>query len=152
MLRAISAVAIACLCAIGTAKADEVYGRGDLTGQVAAVHVRHHIDANGNRILIGGRPSGCPHAYCGCGLGRYLGKTDRRLWLAWNWAQMFQRVHARPGAVAVRHHHVMLLESQIAGMRWIVRDFNGGRHLSWIHERDVSGYVFVDPNARADIQ
>ena len=105
--------------------------------------------AHGQPVLIGGRPHGCPHAYCGCGLARYLGLTDRRLNLAWNWAKMFARTHARAGAAAVRHHHVMLLVEHIAGTRWRVRDYNGGRHLSYIHVRDVRGYVFVDPSTRA---
>lgn len=104
-------------------------------------------DANGNRIVIGGRPDGCPHAYCGCGLRKYLGIDDARLNLAWNWARLYPRVEARVGAAAVRKSHVMLLVSHVGGTRWIVRDYNGGKHLSSIHERDVRGYVFVDPSA-----
>lgn len=68
--------------------------------------------------------------------------------LAWNWARKFPRTYAHPGAAAVRAHHVMLLVSHVSGTRWIVRDYNGGRHLSYIHERDVRGYVFVVPGAR----
>lgn len=106
-------------------------------------------DANGNRIVIGGRPAGCPHAYCGCGLRKYLGIDDVSLNLAWNWARKFRRTHAASGAVAVRRHHVMLLVSHVAGTVYLVRDYNGGRHLSYLHERDVGrGYVFVDPTAR----
>ena len=99
-------------------------------------------DANGNQI-IGGRPAGCPHAYCGCGLRKFLGISDKRLDLAWNWARLFPRSSARPGAAAVRRHHVMLLVSHVGGSVWTVRDYNGGRHLSYVHERDVRGYVFV---------
>jgi hypothetical protein len=109
-------------------------------------HTRRSIDANGNAVVIGGRPAGCPHAYCGCGLARYLGLKDRRLNLAWSWAKMFPRTSAAPGMAAVRRGHVMLLQSHVEGTRWIVRDYNGGRHLSWIHERDVRGYVFVNPH------
>jgi len=106
------------------------------------------IDANGNNdSVIGGRPSGCPWAYCGCGLRKYLGIDDVRLNLAANWARLFPHTHARPGAAAVRSHHVMLLVAHVGGSNWTVRDYNGGRHLSYIHERSVSGYVFVDPNA-----
>lgn len=104
------------------------------------------IDANGN--VIGGRPQGCPHAYCGCGLRKYLGINDPRLDLAWNWARLFPRGHAGPGMAAVRHHHVMLIERMTGPMTAIVRDYNGGRHLSYIHERSLRGYVFVDPSAR----
>ena len=104
------------------------------------------MDANGNAVtVIGGRPAGCPHAYCGCGLRKYLGLSDKRLNLAWNWARLFPRTQARAGAAAVRRHHVMLLVRQVSGSRWIVRDYNSGKGLSRIHERDVSGYIFVDP-------
>ena len=43
-------------------------------------------DATGNRVvltanegtIIGGRPSGCPHSYCGCGLRMHLGLLGRQ--------------------------------------------------------------------------
>jgi hypothetical protein len=98
--------------------------------------------------VIGGRPAGCPHSYCGCGLRLYLGLQDKALNLAWEWARKFRHTAAAPGMAAVRHHHVMLLLSQVSGSIWTVRDYNGGRHLSWIHDRDVRGYVFVDPSSR----
>lgn len=98
--------------------------------------------------VIGGRPAGCPHAYCGCGLRKYLGIEDKSLDLAWNWTKKFPRTSPHAGAAAVRHHHVMLLVSHVEGTDWVVRDYNGGKHLSYIHERDVRGYVFVDPSAR----
>ena len=111
-----------------------------------AHHIAPVIDASGNDTqIIGGRPSGCPYQFCGCGLRKYLGINDARLNLAWNWARLFPRTQARPGAAAVRHHHVMLLVSQVSGSIWTVRDYNGGKHLAWIHDRDVRGYVFVIP-------
>ena len=124
----------------------------------ASHHHRHHsgftITANGDDAqAIGGRPAGCPHAFCGCGLRKYLGIDDARLNLAWNWARLFPRTQARPGAAAVRAHHVMLLVSQVTGTIWTVRDYNGGRHIAWIHERDIRGYVFVIPgNHLASVQ
>jgi hypothetical protein len=122
-----------------------------------AHHHRHHrhylvvsADANGNSAtVIGSRPRGCPAAYCGCGLARYLGLNDKRLNLAWNWVRMFPRTEARPGVAAVRHGHVMLLREHIAGAQWRVVDFNGGHHLSWVHVRNVRGYVFVQPGVRS---
>jgi hypothetical protein len=106
------------------------------------------VDANGNAVtIIGGRPAGCPHSYCGCGLRKYLGLSDKRLNLAWNWARLLPRTHAHAGVAAVRHHHVMLLVSHVSGSRWTVRDYNSGNGLSRIHERSVSGYVFVNPRA-----
>ena len=106
------------------------------------------LDASGNNVsIIGGRPAGCPHEYCGCGLRIYLGLSDKRLNLAWNWARFFPRTSAHAGAAAVRRGHVMLLESQVSGSVWIVRDYNSGSGLSRVHERDVRGYIFVDPRA-----
>jgi hypothetical protein len=106
------------------------------------------VDANGNAVnFIGGRLAGCPHSYCGCGLRKYLGLSDTRLNLAWNWARLFPRTHAHAGAAAVRHHHVLLLVRHVSGSRWIVRDYNSGNGLSRIHERNVRGYVFVNPRA-----
>lgn len=116
-------------------------------------HMRHGramaVDANGNiiRRAIGGRPAGCPHAYCGCGLAQYLGLHDKRLWNAWNWARLFPRASPHAGAVAVRHHHVMLLVRHIRGEQWLVRSYNGGHHLSWLYVVSVQGYVFVNPRA-----
>lgn len=109
------------------------------------------FDANGNGV-IGGRPDGCPRAFCGCGLAKYLGLHDKRLNLAWNWARLFPPTHAHPGAAAVRHHHVMLLVAHVGGNVWTVRDYNGGRHLTWIHDRNISGYVFVEPSSRWAMQ
>jgi hypothetical protein len=106
-------------------------------------------DASGNAAqVIGGRPDGCPFRYCGCGLRKYLGIHDARLNLAANWARLFHRTNAHPGAAAVRSHHVMLLEQHIGGTRWLVRDYNGGRHLSYLHVRDVRGFIFVQPTSQ----
>jgi hypothetical protein len=128
------------------------------SGATTTFHARHHhvnrpqiraaIDANGNEgaTIIGGRPNGCPHSYCGCGLRLYLGLTDKRLNLAWNWARLFPRTSAQPGAAAVRSGHVMLLVSHVQGSVWIVRDYNSGNGLSRVHARSVAGYVFVNPS------
>src|SRR5690242_20136540 len=89
----------------------------------------HDLNSNGV-VVLGGRPSGCPPRYCGCGLRKHLGIDDASLNLAWNWAKKFRRTVAREGAAAVRRGHVMLLQSHVGGTRWIVRDYNGGRGLS----------------------
>lgn len=50
----------------------------------------------------GGRPHGCPHAWCGCWLGIKLGLTDRSLWLARNWARVGRGIsHPQEGAIVV---------------------------------------------------
>ena len=99
--------------------------------------------------IIGGRPPDCPRSYCGCGLRKYLGLTDKRLNLARNWARLFPRVSGpRAGVAAVRRGHVMYIESSAGDGQWLVRDYNSGGGLSRVHVRDVRGHVFVDPHAR----
>jgi hypothetical protein len=98
--------------------------------------------------IIGSRPNDCPHAYCGCGLRKYLGLSDKRLNLASNWRKLFPRA-AGPaaGMAAVRSGHVMYIESAAGDGQWLVRDYNSGGGLSRLHVRDVRGYVFVDPHS-----
>lgn len=98
--------------------------------------------------IIGSRPSDCPHAYCGCGLRKYLGLSDKRLNLASNWAKLFPRASGpAAGVAAVRSGHVMLIESSAGNGQWLVRDYNSGGGMSRLHIRDVRGYVFVNPHA-----
>jgi hypothetical protein len=115
------------------------------------------LDAIGNRsfaradagTIIGSRPSGCPHSYCGCGLRKYLGISDVRLNLASNWARLLPREGGpRPGLAAVRSGHVMYIEAAAGNGQWLIRDYNSGGGLSRIHVRDVRGYVFVNPRAQ----
>lgn len=104
--------------------------------------------AQGGTVL-GGRPPGCPHAFCGCGAALYVfGKIVPALNLAANWLR-FPRTSPAPGMVAVRRHHVMVLEApgHAPGV-WLVHDSNGGRHLTWRHERSLAGYVVVNPHGR----
>lgn len=114
------------------------------------------VDATGNRVvltanegtIIGGRPNGCPHSYCGCGLRMHLGLSDVRLNLASNWARLFPRESApQAGLVAVRSGHVMYIEAAAGNGQWLIRDYNSGGGLSRMHVRDVRGYAFVNPRA-----
>lgn len=119
------------------------------------------LDAAGNSAIamadadavIGARPDGCPHAYCGCGLRKYLGLSDVRLNLASNWAKLLPRESGpRAGLAAVRNHHVMYIESAAGNGQWMVRDYNSGGGLSRVHMRDVRGYVFVNPHSQLATQ
>ena len=135
-------------------------GRGVCMGAasqaaVAAVPTAPVVDATGNRAyamadaaqIIGTRPAGCPHSYCGCGLRKYLGLDDKRLNLASNWARLFPRESGpRAGLAAVRSGHVMYIEGSAGNGQWLVRDYNSGGGLSRVHVRDVRGYVFVNPH------
>jgi hypothetical protein len=99
--------------------------------------------------IIGSRPAGCPHSYCGCGLRMYLGLSDVRLNLASNWARLLPRQSGpAAGLAAVRNHHVMYIESAAGNGQWLVRDYNTGGGLSRVHVRDVRGYIFVNPRAQ----
>jgi hypothetical protein len=113
------------------------------------------LDAAGNRAfamadtgtIIGSRPNGCPHSYCGCGLRKHLGLSDVRLNLASNWARLLPRESGpRPGLAAVRRGHVMYIEAAAGNGQWMIRDYNSGGGLSRMHVRDVRGYIFVNPH------
>lgn len=97
--------------------------------------------------VVSGRPSGCPHQFCGCGASLYLfGKIIPRLNLAANWFG-FPRSAPAPHMAAVRSHHVMVLVEHKGGDVWVVHDSNSGGHLTRLHERSIRGYVIVNPNA-----
>lgn len=93
-------------------------------------------------------PEGCPHtAFCGCGAAvRVFGHAVRELWLASNWFK-FPRSSPAPGMVAVRSHHVFVLEADLGGGVWQVYDANSGGHATRIHARSIAGYTIVNPRA-----
>jgi hypothetical protein len=95
-------------------------------------------------------PAGCPsRAFCGCGAAvRIFGSPIRSLWLAANWFK-FPRTSPAPGMVAVRRHHVFVLETDLGGGQWQVYDANSGRHLTRIHARSIVGYTIVNPRGAA---
>jgi hypothetical protein len=104
------------------------------------------IDANRNGAVIGRRPAGCPHAFCGCEASLYLfGEIRRDLNLAANWIMKFPRTAPAPGMVAARNHHVMVLISHAGGNSWLVHDGNSGGGLTREHVVSISNYVIVDP-------
>lgn len=92
-------------------------------------------------------PSGCPsRAFCGCGAAvRVFGSPVRSLWLAANWFK-FPRTSPAPGTVAVRRHHVFVLEADLGGGVWRVYDANSGGHATRVHARSIAGYVIVNPH------
>ena len=92
-------------------------------------------------------PAGCPsRAFCGCGAAvRVFGHGVRSLWVAANWYR-FPRTSPAPGAVAVRRHHVFVLEADLGRGLWLVYDANSGGHATRIHARSISGYTIVDPH------
>jgi hypothetical protein len=113
------------------------------TDRVRSPHV---LDANGNSVVLGRRPAGCPHAFCGCEASLYLfGKIRPDLNLASNWIRKFPRTAPAPGMAAARSHHVMVLISHVDGSNWLVHDGNSGDGLTRDHVRSINGYTIVDP-------
>jgi hypothetical protein len=111
-------------------------------------HRQHHHRYYDAGTVIGGRPAGCPHQFCGCGASlRVFGKIIPSLNLASNWYRFPRAFSPASGMVAVRPHHVFVLErpGSQPGV-WLVRDSNSGNHLTRLHERSISGYTIVNPN------
>ena len=107
---------------------------------------RHHHVRYADGSIVS-HPYGCPsRAFCGCGAAvRVFGRPVRSLWLAANWYR-FPRTSPAAGTVAVRRHHVMVLEAHIGGNVWQVYDANSGGHATRIHARSIAGYTIVNPN------
>lgn len=98
-------------------------------------------------ILASGRPSGCPHRFCGCALSiKVFGQSVRDLWLAANWFR-FPRTNPAVGMVAVRRGHVFQLISHVGGSMWQVWDPNSGRGQTRIHNRSIAGLTIVNPRS-----
>lgn len=105
-------------------------------------------DANGNGMILGSRPSGCPHRFCGCEASLYVfGEIRKELNLAANWVRKFPRTQAAPGMVAARSGHVFVLISQVSGNEWMVHDGNSGGGKTRQHVRSIAGYAIVNPHA-----
>jgi hypothetical protein len=99
--------------------------------------------------IVGGRPLGCPHAFCGCEASLYrFGRIVPELNLAWTWAVKFPRIspeEAGNGDAAVRHGHVAIVLANLGNGNYQLHDGNSGGHLTRVHVRHLSGYVFVRP-------
>lgn len=111
-------------------------------GTVPALRAR-----NDGSEVIGSRPPGCPHRFCGCEASLYLfGRIIPELNLAWNWARKFPRAAPAPRMAAARRGHVMVLISHVEGSNWLVHDGNSGGGKTRRHVRSIKGYVIVDPS------
>jgi hypothetical protein len=101
----------------------------------------------GGGQVVGGRPAGCPHSFCGCGASiRVFGHIVPGLNLASNWLR-FPRTSPAPGMVAARRGHVFVLEQHVEGDIWMAYDANSGGHSTRIHARSLRGYTVVNPRA-----
>lgn len=109
----------------------------------------HIAPANGWSMaegIIGGRPSGCPHRYCGCSASlKVFGKIIPELNLAANWRR-FPSASPAPGMAAWRWGHVFVIQSVNSDGTVVAHDGNSGRGLTRIHTVSLRGYRVVDPN------
>ena len=92
-------------------------------------------------------PFPCPRvAFCGCGASvKVFGKPVRDLYLARNWYR-FPRTSPASGMVAVRRHHVFVLQHHVSGDVWMVYDANSGRRQTRVHHRSIAGWAIVNPH------
>ncbi len=98
--------------------------------------------------VVGGRPKGCPHAYCGCGVSlKVFGKIIPALNRAAEWLRRFPRAACAPGRVAARRHHVFYIQSCNDNGTVVAYDPNSGGHKTRIHTVSLRGYQIVDPNS-----
>jgi hypothetical protein len=85
--------------------------------------------AQGMRREAGRATGGRPKAWCGWWLGQHLGMTDRRLWLARNWASVGARAHGpQIGTIVVWPHHVGIITGRHR-TGWVVKSGNDGNRV-----------------------
>ncbi len=128
-----------------TADTDQRYV--GLSHTVSYTPERRHIARSGGEGVVGGRPAGCPHAYCGCSASlRVFGKIIPELNLAANWGRKFPPASPAPGMAAYRNHHVFIIESVNGDGTVVAHDGNSGHGLTRIHTVSLRGYKVVDPH------
>lgn len=101
-------------------------------------------------------PDGCPRRlFCGCGAAERLKKVwgiivekPRELWLAANWYR-YPRTAPAPGTVAVRRHHVYVIEAYLGDNKVLAYDANSGGGKTRVHVRSLAGYVVVNPRGES---
>lgn len=161
------AVLLACLFAFlstpAQAKRERLYDPHDLSGhaQVRAPEsvpqerrsssARHrHAGVRAQGTVVGGRPAGCPHRFCGCAASiKLFGRIRPELNLAANWLRKFPRTSPAPLMAAARAGHVMVLLEHAGGDQWKVYDGNSGGGRIRIHVRSIRGFAVVNPHAMA---
>lgn len=97
-------------------------------------------------------PEGCPRRlFCGCGATKRLKEVwgiivekPRELWLAANWYR-FPKSEPAPGMIAVRRHHVYVIEAYLGANKVLAYDANSGGGKTRIHVRSLAGYAVVNP-------
>lgn len=78
--------------------------------------------------------------WCGIYLSKYFGKTDRRLWVAREWATVGTPANGPAvGTIVVWPHHVGVITGQQDG-QWVVHSGNDGGAVR-TRPRSVSGAI-----------
>lgn len=151
MTRLIAALAFLCLFYAAPAAATGLqYCASDGTYRTACgqpeTRILSHPSASGEGV-IGRRPAGCPHRYCGCAVSlKVFGRMVDGLNLAANWKRRFPRTSPAPGMVAARSGHVFYIQSMIDANTALAWDPNSGGGKIRIHPRPLQGYTVVDPH------
>ena len=110
-------------------------------GTVRRVDIDHVAET-----IVGGRPSGCPHAFCGCGTSIHVfGRIIPELNLAANWRRFPPAAPAR-GMVAWRWGHVFVIEDVRGDGSVLAYDPNSGGHRTHVHVVSLRGYHVVNPH------
>jgi hypothetical protein len=78
--------------------------------------------------------------WCGIYLGKYLGKPDRRLWIAREWAREGSAATPGIGVVVVWRHHVGIIEGRADNGQWIIRSGNDGNAVR-VRPLSISGAI-----------
>jgi hypothetical protein len=86
----------------------------------AEAHPRHHSHHSHHHAHHG-------TPWCGIYLSKYLGKNDRKLWIAREWAREGSPAGGPDvGVVAVWPHHVGIITGRTPDGEWIVHSGNDG--------------------------
>jgi hypothetical protein len=81
------------------------------------------------------------HAWCGIYLSKHLGKSDRHLALAREWAREGSNAGGPGiGVVVVWRHHVGIITGQTADGQWIIHSGNDGGAVR-TRPRSVAGAI-----------
>lgn len=147
MLRTVilAALALACLSSVAEAR----HYRAQPGNQIGCSQPdMRPCDTDGARVSRRGnaalsrveRRGSRPRAWCGWWLGRHLGRHDRSLWLARNWAGVGRPSHGPAvGAIVVWRHHVGIITGKTA-RGWVVKSGNDGNAVRE-RVRSVAGAI-----------
>jgi hypothetical protein len=148
----IAGVLFASVIRVHAEPGDVRYLRQDFSSQIIANGGRSYNQTTGT--IVGTRSPTCINAAtrgrltCGCELSlKLFGKIIPDLMLASNWRRMFAPTPPANGAVAVRPGHVLLVLNHVGGTVYQVWDPNSGGGKTRIHERNLAGWSFVNPNS-----